>query len=444
MPRYEFKEGKSSKFWEIELDEESFTTRWGRIGTAGQESTKDFDTRADAKKEYQKLIAEKVKKGYVLVSGEGGDAPAVVKSNPGLEAQIEAAPDDLHTYEVYADWLQSSGDARGELIAVQIGLSKSPASELTARQQELLGLNDGELFHGSLQSLLGSSISLTWRYGFFDVVRISLGYDEAEEADLDELVTTAMTHPSGRFLRALTIGMFDYEGENHYKRLVATLLKCGPKPTLRALYLGDFEFPEETEISWAEVGDIGKLWALYPNLEQLTLQGGNIGLGKVVAPKLRSLTLRTGGLPRRALQSLAAASFPSLERLEIWTGSDSYGGDSQFKDLAPLLSGGSLPKLTHLGIANCAYVGEVVRALMRSNVLGQIQSLDLSKGALTDDDATTLLENKALFGRLSSLDLSENLLSGEMAGRLTSLCEHVNASDQRPDDPEYRYVAVGE
>lgn len=51
MPRYEFKEGKSNKFWEIELEDDSFTTRFGRIGSDGQENTKNFDSRAEAKRE---------------------------------------------------------------------------------------------------------------------------------------------------------------------------------------------------------------------------------------------------------------------------------------------------------------------------------------------------------------------------------------------------------
>lgn len=64
MPRYEFVEGSSSKFWEIELDGTSFTTTYGRIGTDGQTSIKEWDTEEKAKKEYDKLVAEKTKKGY--------------------------------------------------------------------------------------------------------------------------------------------------------------------------------------------------------------------------------------------------------------------------------------------------------------------------------------------------------------------------------------------
>jgi len=76
MPRYEFSEGSSNKFWEITLDGSSFTTTYGRIGTDGQSSLKEYDSDEKAKKEYDKLVAEKVKKGYQLVGKNGGGKAA--------------------------------------------------------------------------------------------------------------------------------------------------------------------------------------------------------------------------------------------------------------------------------------------------------------------------------------------------------------------------------
>jgi predicted DNA-binding WGR domain protein len=73
MPRYEFSEGSSNKFWQIDLSGKSFTTTYGKIGTSGQTTVKSYKTDAEAKKEYDKLIAEKTKKGYELASGGGGD-----------------------------------------------------------------------------------------------------------------------------------------------------------------------------------------------------------------------------------------------------------------------------------------------------------------------------------------------------------------------------------
>ena len=65
-PRYfEFVQGKSNKFWEISQAGADMTTRWGRIGSAGQSKTKTFADAAAAAKQVAKLIAEKTSEGYV-------------------------------------------------------------------------------------------------------------------------------------------------------------------------------------------------------------------------------------------------------------------------------------------------------------------------------------------------------------------------------------------
>ncbi|HLL22942.1 MAG TPA: WGR domain-containing protein [Kofleriaceae bacterium] len=74
MPRYEFSEGSSNKFWEIKLSGTSFTTTYGKVGTSGQTTMKQFKSEAEAKKEHDKLVAEKVKKGYQPAGGGGRTA----------------------------------------------------------------------------------------------------------------------------------------------------------------------------------------------------------------------------------------------------------------------------------------------------------------------------------------------------------------------------------
>jgi WD40 repeat protein len=72
----EFTDEKSNKFWEITLDGKSFTVRYGKIGTDGQIQTKDFSSDDEAKKEAKKLLADKLKKGYVEKGASGKAAPA--------------------------------------------------------------------------------------------------------------------------------------------------------------------------------------------------------------------------------------------------------------------------------------------------------------------------------------------------------------------------------
>ena len=62
---FEFVSGKSSKFWEVSQSGTDLTTRWGRIGSAGQSKTKSFADEAAAAKQMAKLIEEKTGEGYI-------------------------------------------------------------------------------------------------------------------------------------------------------------------------------------------------------------------------------------------------------------------------------------------------------------------------------------------------------------------------------------------
>ncbi len=95
MPRYEFSEGGSNKFWEITLKNSDVLTHYGRIGAAGQSTTKSFKTPEEAKAAYEKLIAEKTKKGYVAhdantqEAAAGAAAPASDASANPLIARLD-------------------------------------------------------------------------------------------------------------------------------------------------------------------------------------------------------------------------------------------------------------------------------------------------------------------------------------------------------------------
>jgi uncharacterized protein YwqG/predicted DNA-binding WGR domain protein len=67
--RFEYKDEKSNKFWEIEQNGNAYTTWYGRIGGNPQSDTNEFDTEEKASKAYAKIIAEKTKKGYKEVGG---------------------------------------------------------------------------------------------------------------------------------------------------------------------------------------------------------------------------------------------------------------------------------------------------------------------------------------------------------------------------------------
>jgi len=73
VPRFELVDGKSNKFWDIKLSGSSLVTTFGRIGSSGQKQLKELGSTAAAQKEYDKLVASKVKKGYEQVGGICGE-----------------------------------------------------------------------------------------------------------------------------------------------------------------------------------------------------------------------------------------------------------------------------------------------------------------------------------------------------------------------------------
>lgn len=62
--RFEFVDGKSAKFWEVLVIDKKVEVKFGKIGTNGQNQTKEFGTKEDAVKQAEKLIREKLKNGY--------------------------------------------------------------------------------------------------------------------------------------------------------------------------------------------------------------------------------------------------------------------------------------------------------------------------------------------------------------------------------------------
>jgi predicted DNA-binding WGR domain protein len=119
-----YEDGKSRKFWSISTNGSSFTVRYGKTGTGGQEKTKAFGSAELCEQEAGKLVAEKLKKGYVL---------------PGIQ------PSDLEALAREAGSTTSGGTKRKRSKSTDIpsvyyldGVAFGPSSVYTATQLETL------------------------------------------------------------------------------------------------------------------------------------------------------------------------------------------------------------------------------------------------------------------------------------------------------------------
>lgn len=513
MPRYEFSEGTSNKFWEINLSGKSFTTTYGKIGTSGQTTIKQFKSDADAKKEYDKLVAEKVKKGYqpadaaaapstgkrYFVNGdkfwearvdhctvkiqfgqqgtrgnsenagfrteadtqagfekliakklkEGFVEQARVvpstsieaKTNPALEKAIVANPDDADAYMVYADWLQDQGDPRGELIALQAAGKQAAAKKLLDKHVAyFLGplAEHRTCYDGFADE---KTEAFHWKNGFIHAVRLAHNqYADNWDGKLaKDVVEPLLKHPSGRFIVELTINENDDPSEDTLDDIFAVIAKRG-MPTLRKLRIGD----DVSQISWYRVGNLGKIWKAVPNLTHLDIEAGEFSLGTIELPNLVHAVFRTGGLAKASAKAIANAKWPKIEHLEVYYGDENYGGDATAKDVAPLLDRTDLPKLKYLGVKNAEFQNDLVPYLAKSALVRQLTTLDISEGILTDDAVPAFLAHADAFKHLT-LDVSSTYLSADAIKKLKGVAKKLVAEDLRDDeDPEYRYVCVGE
>ena len=150
MRRFEYIGGGSEKFWEIDRAGASVTVRFGRIGTAGQTQVKDLGSDQAAAAHVAKLVAEKVRKGYV----EGGSAaapaaaqplPAVAVAGPPAVA-AEPGPDE-DTWTPPPAWMRQAEPFRGRPPARATKVD-SDAPRVVAQRMSRVAV----LFQGALDN----------------------------------------------------------------------------------------------------------------------------------------------------------------------------------------------------------------------------------------------------------------------------------------------------
>lgn len=183
MRRFECTEDGSSKFWEVEARGSELRIRFGKLGTEGRLSEKDLGSAAAATAEAEKLVREKLKKGYVEIAGAAAPKGATNKATkigvtkvsavkaapqaaskptakaaktkaPPLEEpprkaskQADGAPAsaarqavwrdpmDRDALRVWADELAAAGDPRGEFM--QLHLLDDPTEEQETKRAAL-------------------------------------------------------------------------------------------------------------------------------------------------------------------------------------------------------------------------------------------------------------------------------------------------------------------
>jgi predicted DNA-binding WGR domain protein len=395
-----YMDAKSSKFWNIELAGSSYNVTYGRIGTDGQTLTKSFDSEEKARKEVEKLIKEKLGKGYVDAAGSGASASGAETSAEGLIPLI-AFSSIIRQDDV--------GQNAGTFIGKRV-VDYDPAKPAKA-----------------------------------DVVyRFRGDYENNEVIPHLEhfLATNAAPEATG-----LVIGAWHGDDSELSPAEVIEVLVKGKDRLARlaAIYIGDIT-SEENEMSWIHQCDLSPLLKAFPKLQLLRSRGGDgLELKSPQHENLRALALETGGLDVGVIRSVCMSNFPNLEYLELWLGTEEYGANHTVADLQPILSGRLFPKLKYLGLRNSEHADELAAVVVNSPLISRIETLDLSLGVLTDEAAKALLKLPPS-PTLKKLNLHYNYFSADMIRQLKALPLTVDASkpSNMEEEDEWRFVAVGE
>jgi predicted DNA-binding WGR domain protein len=393
-------DAKSSKFWNIELSGNSYTVKYGRIGTDGQSLAKSFASEELARKDMEKLIKEKLSKGYVDAAGSGATAASASDSAEGLIPLV--AFSSINRRE---DISENAGTFIGKRV-VDYDVEKPAKTDVVYRFRS--DYEDTEILP-KLEHFLTTSASV-------EATALVLGAWHGDDSEIT----------SADVIEALCKGK---------DRL----------PRLAAIYVGDIT-SEENEMSWINQTDLSPLLQSFPRLQLLRSRGGmGLALKSPQHENLRALAMETGGMDVSVIRSICTSNFPNLEHLELWLGTEEYGANHTVADLQPILSGRLFPKLKYLGLRNSQLADELAGVVVNSPLLSRIETLDLSLGILTDEGARALLKLPKNT-TLKKLNLHYNFISADLARQLKALPFIVDVSkpsDMEADD-EWRFVAVGE
>ena len=429
VPRFQSKKSANvTLFWEIDVEGAVLKTRFGRVGAEedANETERELPTPAAAEKELKRLVGVKRAEGYTEVAAAAALARAA--RNEELERKILAAPDDEGAWRVYADWLQSQGDPRGELAAIHAELATKPAparrAELEDAEARLLEAHRDLLLGGELGDYLGDQLHVEWRHGFpYDVV---LDADDSTYERFDDLAKALLAHPSCFALHGVTFrarggGTFDPS----LGRMLTKPTTVVPR-TLRALgFRGSRDEPEDGRPNdfqgIGDVGDLDRLWPRVPALASLSVHCDHASLGKLPLPSLTSLRLDVP-LVLAEVRDLAASDLRSVRELHLGI------VHVRAPELAPLLA---LPALESIAFPRFQDADALASEIARSPALPRLRVISRRRSELSDAGAEALLGAKKKLAKLEVLDLNGCRLTGPMLTQLKGFCADTRLKAQR-------------
>jgi hypothetical protein len=153
-----------------------------------------------------------------------------------------------------------------------------------------------------------------------------------------------------------------------------------------------------------------------PSLGALRIVANAILIGELKSAWLEDISLLSGSLSSLTVRGLARSTLPRLRRLWLGLGCAARAHPEDTSTATPddvdcLLNSVALASVRELGLLNSPDMDILVAALIGSQVLKQLERLDLSLGLLTDQGAERMLSAAESFRSLKQIQLPAASLS---------------------------------
>lgn len=268
--------------------------------------------------------------------------------------------------------------------------------------------------------------------------KYKLTYDDYDNGKTDtDLLNKIINDKKLPDIKQLTIGCWDYESGDCSDLVEGIIANKEKFAHVEGLFWGDID-QEESEVSWIEQTDLSSMLDSMPKLSELKIKGTNgLSIGQKARPEIKSLEIISGGLPTSVVEDVIKSDFPNLEKLVLYVGVDDYGYDGSIEQFKPLFSKDKFPKLKYLGLVNAVEEDQIVELFLSSDILPQLETMDISAGVLTDKGGQLLLDNVDKIKHLKFINMEYNYLTEEMQKKLSQLPVKVNVSDPQDIDEDY-------
>jgi len=419
--RFELAEGTSNKFWEIAVDGASHTVRFGRIGTAGQTKTKPFASEQAARADRDKLVREKLAKGYREVATRAEPAVRTTlkppRGRPPIVLTLQGSR--LITDDVTQE-LGSAAEAKQQLDQIlrrrrnegyaigEVEIADTPEPEPPEEAEEDLD----EVPEPEPPSVAHDE------HG-----RCQITFELEPDASTCASLVERLQREAPRVVQILC------DLASPGAPWAAALAKAR-LPSVKDFIFDTFS-QTQTRQGQNSIGDLRATLDALPSLERL-FATGDLVLTKGSHATLREMFLLGDPLTPKFLRALAQWKLAALERLVLSLASDAGPGDD---DAAlAVLTRLDAPHLRIVHVESLHDVPHVIRELIASGRVSAWKELVLS-GGLDEDELIEVVERNV--DVLRGLDVFALPLGNEVSSdgdeKLRALCACVHDSSEFDD-----------